>query len=129
MSKKFLCVCLIAISAVLFTGCRTQTVYNVQSAAIQSNGALTEAQVEKAILRAATQLGWQTSKVKDGLIVATISLRGNTAQVNIKYSATNFDISYKDSSGLKYDGVNIHQNYNGWIHRLENAIQTQIDLI
>jgi hypothetical protein len=48
------------------------------------------------------------------------------AVVDIKYNTKTYSIIYKSSQNLDYDGKNIHSNYNGWIQRLNQAIQSQL---
>ena len=82
--------------------------------------------VQKAIVRAGVGLGWEMKPVEPGLIVGTLHLRTHMAMVDIKYDTKNYSITYKDSSGLDYDGHNIHKNYNGWIQNLDNGIRSQL---
>jgi hypothetical protein len=48
--------------------------------------------------------------------------------VSIPYTAKNYSILYKDSKNLKYDEAaqTIHENYSGWIQRLDGAIRTRL---
>jgi hypothetical protein len=48
------------------------------------------------------------------------------AKVDVKYDTKTYNITYKDSSNLEYDGKNIHKNYNGWIQNLDNGIRAQL---
>lgn len=48
------------------------------------------------------------------------------AQVDIPYNAKAYSIQYKNSANLKYDGVSIHSNYNGWVQNLDRAIQSRL---
>ncbi|MDR2081037.1 MAG: hypothetical protein LBP54_04040 [Campylobacteraceae bacterium] len=155
MQKKFLFILLLIISGLFLAGwSRIEPIYNVDRVPISNNSNLTGSDIEKAIIRAGVQLGWQMSKVQDGIIIGTLYLRKHMAQVEIKYSNLNYSINYKESSGLDfspeykgivciktdqwqppkdcketYSGATIHRNYNGWIRNLEKAIKTQIELI
>ncbi|MGH8744379.1 MAG: hypothetical protein ACREUY_08895, partial [Burkholderiales bacterium] len=86
-------------------------------------------EVGKAITRAGVALSWQMKTVKPGNIVATLNLRGHTAVVDVTYNTQSYSINYKDSVNLKYDGKNIHPNYNGWIQNLDKGIRAQISAI
>ncbi len=124
-SKKILVILLF--SLFLF-GCRTAPILNITDAPIETTSGKKPAlsSVTRQITSAGIQLGWQMKKVKPGHIVATLYLRDHMAQVNIFYSSRTYSITYKDSSDLKYDGTNIHSNYNGWIQRLDNSIRTNV---
>ena len=62
-------------------------------------------------------------EAEPGHIVGTLHLRKHMAIVDIPYSTNSYSILYKDSAQLDYNGDTIHQNYNGWITNLNNAIQ------
>ncbi len=115
----------------VLTGCRTATVYNVQEGAVETKAGVTDEQVYKAIKTAGTNLGWVITKTKPGLAQGQLNLRGNMAQVEIPYSTKTYSILYKNSNGLKYNASNqtIHQNYNGWIQNLDNAIRIQLNTL
>jgi hypothetical protein len=113
----------------LLSGCRTAGVRNISDAPVEANKPVTQEDVQKAIMRAGNALTWQMKVVKPGLIVGTLTLRGNMAMVDIKYDTKQYSITYKDSSGLNYDGSTIHKNYNGWIENLDRAIRTQLSTL
>jgi hypothetical protein len=127
MKKKLLLASLVIAGGLFYGGCSAtqQPLYNVQNSPVQTfdGKKLTTAQVEKAILQAGVQRNWRMQKVKDGLITGTLALRTHVAVVDIKYSATAYSITYKNSTDLDYDGTNIHKNYNSWIRNLDNSIQ------
>ncbi|MDR1615337.1 MAG: hypothetical protein LBS26_07225 [Campylobacteraceae bacterium] len=131
MTKKLFLASLIIVGGLFYAGCSAtqQPLYNVQSASVQSfdGKKLTQAQVEKAILQAGSQRGWQMKKVKNGVISATLYARQHMALVEIKYSASSYNITYKNSENLNYDGANIHKNYNSWIRNLDNSIQINLN--
>jgi hypothetical protein len=110
----------------LLGGCRSAGIYNVSAVPVVSNKSVSMEDVQKAIVRAGVGLGWQMKPVEPGLIVATLHLRTHMAMVDIKYDTKTYSITYKDSSGLDYDGHNIHKNYNGWVQNLDNGIRSQL---
>lgn len=110
--------------AVGVAACRTSPVYNVENAQFISEAQSLE-QADKAIKAAGAGLGWQMKTTKPGHIVATLPIRSHLAVVDITYDRTQYNIRYKDSNNLKYDGTNIHSNYNGWIQNLQAAITAQ----
>ncbi len=117
----------IVLSALLLGACRTAAIHNVQDAEVATNqGQPTLSQVENAIVRAGAGLGWQMEKQESGHIVGTLNVRDHRAEVDITYDRNTYDITYRDSRNLNYDGQNIHQNYNGWISNLDDQIRTQL---
>lgn len=106
----------------------TIPVYNVANQAVVTVAGkpLVLEDVSKAIFRAGGTLGWSMKQIEPGYIVGTLKLREHIAIVDIRYTAQAYSINYKDSTNLKYDGANIHGNYNGWIRNLNNAIKTQL---
>ena len=123
--KKLSVITLISL-AVLITGCRSQPVRDVVDAPITVGAKSTLADVGKAIKQAGQSQGWGMREIKPGHIVATIYLRKHMAKVDIKYTKKSYSITYKDSAELKYDGTNIHSNYNGWVTNLDRRIQSML---
>ena len=119
-----------AAGILLIAACATP-VLNINNAPVQtSSGQKTSLdEVGKAITRAGVALGWQMKTERPGNIVATLNLRGHTAVVDVTYNTQSYSINYKDSVNLKYDGKNIHPNYNGWIQNLDRGIRTQISTL
>ncbi len=118
---------LLGILALALVGCKSNPVYDVTDAPIiTSTRGYALRDVRDAIQQAGVSLGWQMKDVKPGLIVGTLVVRDHLAQVDIPYNRTSYSIIYRDSQNLNYDGVNIHSNYNGWIQRLNGAINAQL---
>jgi hypothetical protein len=121
------------VAMIVFTmaliGCRTAPVYNVTDAPINASEKATAEDVKKAILSAGAGLGWQMKEVEPGHIVGSLFLRKHSAVVDIPYSTESYSITYKDSTELKYDGTNIHGNYNGWVQNLDRAIQARLSTL
>ena len=88
-------------------------------------------QVQKAIIEAGVRLGWVMAVAKPGEIVGTLNVRSHTAIVTIPFSSKNYSILYKDSTNLKYnaDKHTIHENYTGWIQRLDNEIRARLTAV
>ena len=115
MSFKKISTVILALLLVTIIGCRATPIRNVNDSPVTASGKYSLSDVKKAIVQAGQSLGWGMKDVKPGVMIGSIFVRNSMAKVDIKYSKKSFSISYKDSSGLKYDGVNIHRNYNGWI--------------
>lgn len=113
----------------LLGGCATPPpVKNISAEPVVGPGgrALSLDEVGKAITRAGGTMGWQMKQMEPGYILGTLKLRTHIAVVDIRYTTTNYNITYKDSTNLNFDGKNIHSNYNGWISNLDRAIKTQL---
>jgi hypothetical protein len=46
--------------------------------------------------------------------------------VDVRYTATTYSITYKDSTNLNYRDGQIHKNYNGWIENLDRDIRNEL---
>ena len=117
--------------SVVMIGCRGGgQIYQIQDAPVQTatGKAPTMDEVQKAIVSAGVGLGWQMAVAKPGEIVATLNIRSHQAVVSIPYSTKNYSILYKDSTNLKYNAEKqtIHENYSGWIQRLDGAIRARL---
>lgn len=112
----------------LLTACRTSPIYNVHNAAIPSaqKAPLSMAEIEGAIVRAGAGLGWNMRPMTPGHIVGTLNIRSHQAVVDITYDEQDYNINYKSSYNLKYNGTKIHSQYNNWIRYLSQAIDAQI---
>jgi hypothetical protein len=128
--KKILAVVFVSLIAIV--GCRAVApVYNVEKAPVVSDAGTNVGadQVKKAIIRGGAGLGWMMKPVAAGHIVGTLNLRKHMAKVDIHYDAKSYSIKYKDSVELKYDGTNIHPNYNGWVQNLQRNIDIQLNML
>jgi hypothetical protein len=112
-------------------GCRGGgQIYQVKDAPIQTATGKVPSieEVQKAIIAAGAGLGWQMAVAKPGEIIGTLNVRSHQAVVSIPYTVKSYSILYKDSSNLKYDAdkQTIHENYSGWIQRLDGAIRSRL---
>ncbi len=118
---------LIALAALAAAGCTGRPVVNVQDAPVEYVGRPpTLADVERAIQRAGQAQGWKMETVRPGLIIATRTWSTHTAVVEVTYTAKTYDIKYKDSKNLGYDGTSIHRNYNYHVQELDKGIRGQL---
>ena len=122
---------IVSVLVLLAAGCRGNLpVYNVSDAPVaasKANPSLDE--VGKTIQSAGVALGWQMRLTKPGHILGTLILRTHTAVVDVNYSVKSYSIAYKDSTDLKYDGQNIHPQYNTWIQNLDKRIRAQLSTL
>ncbi len=110
----------------LIAACREAPIYNVESAPLNAPPTATMTDIQRAIIRAGAQRGWQMTPVEPGHIVGVLSLRDHSATIDIRFNTESYSILYKDSSNLNFDGTNIHSNYNAWIKNLQTDIGNQI---
>ena len=115
----------------VMAGCRGGgQIYNVQDAPLQlaTGKEPSMEDVQKAIIQAGVGLGWTMAVVKSGEIMGTLNVRSHQAVVTIPYTTKTYSILYKDSNNLKYnaDKQTIHENYTGWIQRLDGAIRSRL---
>jgi hypothetical protein len=119
----------LALSLVLafVAACTSRPIMNINDATVVTSGKAATAQdVERAIMRAGSQLGWVMAPVRPGLVSGRLDLRTHTAVIDVPYDARSFSIKYKESTNLNADGANIHKNYNGWIENLDRNIRAEL---
>lgn len=127
MKLKTLGITFLALTTLMFAGCRSAPVYNVSHAAfVSTEQEITREDIANAIITAGHSLGWTMKEVESGHMLGTLYLRSHVAVVDIHYDRSNYSITYKDSTNLDYNGTNIHSNYNSWIQNLSNAIALQV---
>ena len=109
-------------------GCRTAPIYSVTNQGIVPSGGKPKSleEVKTAIVEAGRARGWTVKDIAPGHLEAELRLRGHAAVVDIKYSTTSYSITHKDSQNLRYDGTNIHPNYNSWIQNLQREIEKRL---
>jgi len=114
--------------AVAVAGCGSRPIMNVtaEPVVVTPGKTATNDNVRDAILRAGSSLGWQMRPAAPGVIAGTISLRGNTANIDVEYNPRTYNIVYRSSTGLEAQNGQIHKNYNGWIENLNNAIRREL---
>jgi hypothetical protein len=110
----------------LGVGCITAPIYDVVNAPVVANRTATMDDVQKAIVRAGTQLGWQITPESPGKLTGRLALRTHTATMDITHDVQTYSIKYRDSTNLQAEGGQIHKNYNGWIQNLEKGIRAQL---
>jgi len=119
---------LLAAAVLALAACTSQPIYNVERQAIVtgSGRAPTMAEVESAIVRGGSVLGWAMTPVRPGVVSGRLALRTHVAIVDVNYDTKQFSINYKDSTNLDYANGSIHRNYNGWITNLDREIRANL---
>ena len=81
------------------------------------------AQMQQAIVKSLVGRGWTVQKITPELVQAQITVREQFhAEIDIPYSATHYQIIYRNSSGLDYKDGKIHKNYILWVRLLDRDI-------
>lgn len=111
--------------ALLLGACRTAPIYNVQRAPIGMSGASLE-DVGVWIDRAARLQEWRTEAVAPGTLLVTKSRGRHVATATIRYDATSYSITLRNSIDLKQRHGEIHKAYNEWIRSLDRTIRREV---
>jgi hypothetical protein len=107
-----LCILFVAVM-----GCRGGApIYQVKDAPVQTATGKQPSleDVQKAIIAAGVGLNWQMVVAKPGEIIGTLNVRSHQAVVLIPYTTYNAERQ------------TIHENYSGWIQRLDGAIRARL---
>lgn len=121
MSQRFASVLLLAFTLAL-GACTSKPVLEVRQTDVPP--ALTQQQVEQAILTGLQQRRWNVVERQPGSITASIVQRRTLrAVIDIRYDARSYSISHRSSEGLDYRNGKIHRTYNNWVTYLDRAIQ------
>lgn len=125
---------LFAIAAVaVLSGClRQQPVLNITERQFPNNVAakltLDEVYDAMTIAGVGRQDTWSFERQSANVAIATINVRNkHTAKVRIPFNKEKFSITYEASTGLLYDGSQIHRNYNKWIGHLSDDIVLSVN--
>ncbi len=110
----------IGVLFVALCGC-SAPLRNVQGHPLPVDDTPTLAEAEGLIRGGASVKGWHVTKLGEGSLLATLT--DHQVGVEIRHDATQFDVTYKSSQDLGYDGKSrIHQNYNRWVNTLVEDI-------
>ncbi len=98
---------------------------------LNTSSSMTQKKMHDAIAKACYERGWRIMEPSSGLIEATIVVRGkHTVVVDIPYTSTHYDITYKSSVNMEYTTKNgsarIHPHYNKWVSLLHQDIQKNL---
>ncbi len=111
---------------------RTETLVEYPNEPITtgSGKAPTPAEVRKAIVDAATPLGWTVADAGPQVLTATLVVRNkHTIVVDVSYGPKAFGVAYKSSINMNYEQQGpdrfIHPNYNKWTKQLVDAIRAE----
>jgi hypothetical protein len=80
------------------------------------------------LLQALAHGKWVVEEDRPQQILARIDFRGHSASITLNYSATRYDILYRDSEKLRYADGKIHKRYNALVKRLHGLTQHYMKL-
>ena len=113
---------LLSLSLAGLAGCTSNRVMNIQQQ-VPANSVSSAADIQKAIIQALSQRGWEVQAVSTSEVRAQITVRGqHHAEISIPYNDTQFSIEYRSSWGLDYQDGDIHRSYNKWVETLRGDI-------
>jgi hypothetical protein len=114
--------------ALLLAACTSKPIYNPEEH-FSSQLAISDNQMQRAIITALNDRQWVVQSIQPGQIQASITVRGrHHAEVDIPYTSTSFNINYRSSWGLDYKNGKIHGNYNRWVNRLRDNILKELSV-
>lgn len=131
MKRKLTTAVPVLIWLLMASGCgQHKAILQVNDSPITARKAdVTLEEIERAIIAAGAELDWKMKSVSPGHLEATVDVRHHRAVVDITFDTKTFDILYKDSVALDYDGQRIHRNYNRWIANLDKKIRQRLQLL
>ncbi len=117
----------IAFPASGLLGCQTEPIYEVEAAVVPREPGWTLADMTRAIQRAGARRGWDMRIIEEGHIEGRLRKPAVMALVDVRYTAFEFDIRYRDSENLDYSPSRgeIHNNYNRWVYNLERDVRQE----
>lgn len=111
-------------------GCRSAPIQDVENVQVSiKKRDYTLGDVEKAIMRAGTMTSWHMEKDRPGVILAYFIGPNSeySASVTIWYSTATYSIRFRNcSDNLRYGPGKIHENYNVWVKKLDEAIRREM---
>ena len=116
------------LTLVLINGCSGNRMLSVEDEKIIPIDTTTKTldEIKKDVVNAGTPMGWVFSEKAPGHLVGILARRTQMAVVDVKYTEQAYNITYKDSENLDYNGSSIHPNYNKWIKNLSDKINTSL---
>ena len=118
---------LLMLFALLIVGCSSVLpVFNVKDSPIIGVEDPTLESIKESILEVGKRGKWEMKIENDYHIVAKITVNKYRATVDIIFDTEKYNIIYRDSENLGYDGANISNRYNRWVIILERDIRKSI---
>ncbi|MBK5441144.1 hypothetical protein JFV30_31155 [Pseudomonas sp. TH32] len=113
---------LVALALLTTAGCTNKPVLNTQHD-LPANPQINEEKMKQTIVAALNKREWVVQRLSPQLVQAEINVRNQFhAEIDIRYTATSYAITYRDSRDLGYKDGKIHRNYNRWVSMLDKDI-------
>jgi len=113
---------LITLALLTTAGCTTKPVLNPQHD-LPADVQVSADKMRQTIVAALEKREWTVQRLSPQLIQAEITVRGQYhAEIDVRYTATHYAITYRDSRDLGYKDGKIHRNYNRWVSMLDRDI-------
>jgi hypothetical protein len=109
----------------LSVGCHTAAIAPVEGSVPEK---MDLKKVESAISKGASERGWIAKTLSPGTIELSLQNRSHRVVVDVKFTPSNYTITYKDSSNMNYDASSntIHPKYGKWITNLRQSIDKNL---
>lgn len=116
----------------VLAGCASHREPIYQQPPISYSSPLTMRQIEKGIMEGCKRRDWNPTKVRDGVIDASLHVRDHLAVVRITYNQESYTVKYLRSENLNYEHSSngtetIHPNYNRWVQNLIRYINSSLE--
>jgi len=113
---------LITLALLTTAGCTSKPIFNPQHD-LPANAQVSTDKMKQTIVAALEKREWTVQRLSPQLIQAEITVRGQYhAEIDVRYTATHYAITYRDSRDLGYKDGKIHRNYNRWVSMLDRDI-------
>ncbi|MDH5327470.1 MAG: hypothetical protein OEZ68_05995 [Gammaproteobacteria bacterium] len=124
LSKPFSIVLLL----LMLTACKSQPIYEALGRPIHTPAQVSEQRIGQLIKEAGEIVGWKFKYGAKNELIGRINFpRGAMAEVSVTFSKSMYEIRYKDSAELRYNGNSIHATYNKTVRRLDEAIRIKLN--
>ncbi len=102
--RIFFRLCILVFPYFLVSACKLAPVYNVEDAAYKVPSNTTLSDIERAIIRGSTKVGWKARHISSRTILAKYTFKRNkySATVRIDFDRDSYSIAYSESRNLKY---------------------------
>ncbi|HRK62795.1 MAG TPA: hypothetical protein PLN53_00270 [Terricaulis sp.] len=120
--RTFLIACAMALAA---AGCAMTVPMEQFHATIGQHQRSTD-EVAAAIERALAARNWVVTARRPGEVDASLIGAEFRADITIPYTATSYELRYRDSQGLDYTGSLIHRHYINWMVNLQVSIEREL---
>ena len=128
MIRKIIVVCLV----VLLSACAKEAlVFNLENEPVITGSGDTPTidQVRSAVRRAVVKKTWRIRELSPNSFEASYSKGKKIARVTIDFTTKEYNIRYKSSELLLYNGSTIHGRYNAWVRGLRKYINVNLALL